>query len=53
MSPSRSTTPRYRSRQKDSLPNFNFHATSAYDILRAKGVPLGKHDFLGRLRLKT
>jgi hypothetical protein len=35
-----------------SLPNFYFHATTAYDILRAKGVPIGKRDFLGRLRLK-
>jgi hypothetical protein len=35
-----------------SLPNFYFHATTAYDILRHKGVPLGKRDFLGRMRLK-
>lgn len=35
-----------------SLPNFYFHATTAYDILRWKGVALGKRDFLGRLRLK-
>ena len=35
-----------------ALPNFYFHATTAYDILRLKGVPLGKRDFLGRLRLK-
>lgn len=35
-----------------SLPNFYFHAATAYDILRSKGVPLGKRDFLGRLRLK-
>lgn len=34
-----------------SLPNFHFHATTAYDILRAQGVPLGKRDYLGRLRL--
>ncbi len=33
-----------------SLPNFYFHATTTYDILRMKGVPLGKRDFLGRLR---
>ena len=39
--------------QSFSLPNFYFHATTAYDILRSKGVPLGKRDFLGRLRLKT
>jgi hypothetical protein len=36
-----------------SLPNFYFHATTAYDILRARGVPLGKRDFLGQLRLKS
>jgi hypothetical protein len=36
-----------------SLPNFYFHATTAYDILRANGVPLGKRDFLGQLRIKT
>ena len=31
-----------------SLPNFHFHATTAYDILRSRGVPLGKSDFFGR-----
>jgi hypothetical protein len=36
-----------------SLPNFYFHAATAYDILRFKGVPLGKRDFMGRLRLKA
>ncbi len=36
-----------------SLPNFFFHATTAYGILRHKGVPLGKRDFMGRLTLKT
>lgn len=35
-----------------SLPNLYFHATTAYDILRSKGVPLGKRDFLGKMRLK-
>jgi uncharacterized protein len=35
-----------------SLPNFFFHATTAYDILRHKGAPLGKRDFVGRLKLK-
>ena len=35
-----------------SLPNFYFHAATAYDILRSRGVPLGKRDFLGQLRLK-
>lgn len=36
-----------------SLPNFYFHATTAYDILRSKGVPVGKRDFMGRLRMKA
>lgn len=36
-----------------SLPNFYFHAPTAYDILRQKGVPLGKRDFMGRLRMKS
>jgi uncharacterized protein len=35
-----------------SLPNFHFHATTAYDIFRAKGVPLGKRDYIGRPRIK-
>ena len=35
-----------------SVPNFHFHATTAYDILRMQGVPLGKRDYLGRLRIK-
>ncbi len=35
-----------------SLPNLHFHATTAYDILRMKGVPLGKRDYLGQLRMK-
>lgn len=30
-----------------ALPNFFFHVTTAYDILRHKGVALGKADFLG------
>lgn len=36
-----------------SQPNFYFHASTAYDILRWKGLPIGKRDFLGRLRLKS
>lgn len=35
-----------------SLPNFYFHATTAYDILRMKGVPIGKRHYLGQMRLK-
>jgi hypothetical protein len=42
-----------RSRGQDfllnrALPNFYFHLTTAYDILRHNGVELGKRDFLGR-----
>ncbi len=33
-----------------SLPNFYFHATTTYDILRVLGVPIGKLDFLGKMR---
>ena len=36
-----------------SLPNFHFHATTAYDILRMKGVPLGKRDYMGRMRMAS
>ncbi len=32
-----------------ALPNFYFHATTAYDILRQVGVDIGKRDFLGRV----
>jgi uncharacterized protein len=31
-----------------ALPNFYFHMTTAYDILRANGFTLGKGDFMGR-----
>jgi hypothetical protein len=34
-----------------SQPNYMFHASTAYDILRMRGVPLGKRDFMGQLRL--
>ena len=30
-----------------ALPNFYFHATTAYNILRHNGVDIGKRDFLG------
>ena len=30
-----------------ALPNFYFHVTTAYDILRHNGVPVGKSDYLG------
>jgi len=35
-----------------SLPNFYFHATSAYAVLRNQGLAVGKMDFLGPMRLK-
>jgi hypothetical protein len=35
-----------------AIPNFYFHATTAYDLLRSKGVELGKRDFLGQISLK-
>jgi hypothetical protein len=33
--------------QHRALPNFYFHTTTAYDILRHNGVDLGKRDFMG------
>jgi hypothetical protein len=35
-----------------SMPNFYFHVVTAYDILRHRGVPIGKRDFEGRLRTR-
>jgi hypothetical protein len=35
-----------------ALPNFHFHAVTAYDILRTRGVPVGKRDYEGRLRTR-
>jgi uncharacterized protein len=32
-----------------ALPNFYFHVTTAYAILRHCGVPIGKRDFLGAM----
>jgi hypothetical protein len=32
-----------------ALPNFYFHATTAYDILRHNGLEIGKRDFMKRL----
>ena len=36
-----------------ALPNFYFHATTAYAILRNAGVALGKPDFLQHLGMPT
>ena len=35
-----------------SLPNLHFHATTAYDILRMTGAPIGKRDYMGQMRMK-
>ena len=32
---------------ENAYPNFFFHVTTAYDILRHNGVPVGKRDFTG------
>ena len=34
-----------------AVPNFNFHVSMAYAILRNRGVELGKRDYLGKLAL--
>lgn len=31
-----------------ALPNFYFHCATAYGLMRAQGVPIGKRDFMGR-----
>ena len=36
-----------------SLPNFYFHVTTTYSILRMLGVPLGKMDYLGLMRISV
>jgi uncharacterized protein len=35
-----------------AIPNFYFHLTHSYAILRHNGVPLGKRDYLGALSLR-
>lgn len=32
-----------------ALPNFFFHVTTAYNLLRQKGVQIGKRDYLGAM----
>jgi hypothetical protein len=32
-----------------AFPNFYFHLTTAYDILRHRGFEIGKRDFLGKV----
>ena len=36
-----------------ALPNFYFHITTAYNILRSTGLELGKVDFLGQINWQT
>jgi hypothetical protein len=36
-----------------SLPNFLFHVTTAYDVLRNQGAPLGKMDFLAGAQFQS
>lgn len=33
-----------------ALPHFFFHTTTAYDLLRHKGLPLVKRDFMGQIQ---
>jgi hypothetical protein len=34
-----------------AIPNFYFHLTTAYAILRHEGLEVGKRDYLGQLDL--
>jgi hypothetical protein len=36
-----------------ALPNFFFHLTTAYSILRVQGIDVGKTDFIGELNFKA
>ena len=36
-----------------NVPNFFFHVTHTYAILRHNGVPIGKRDYLGQLSLRA
>ena len=38
--------------QQHAIPNFYFHMTTAYSILRHNGVDVGKKDFLGPMPFK-
>jgi hypothetical protein len=46
--PEQMTFPGAQYLQGFAIPNFYFHMTTAYAILRHNGVPLGKGDFFGR-----
>jgi uncharacterized protein len=55
------TTPRWEGKHltgheyliQHSLPNFYFHVTTAYDILRCNGLDIGKKDYLGAMPFKS
>jgi hypothetical protein len=32
-----------------AMPNFYFHTTTAYNILRSLGIEIGKRDFMGQM----
>ena len=36
-----------------SLPNFYFHAVTAYGLLRKEGAPLGKMDWLAGAQMRA
>ena len=36
-----------------AIPNFYFHVTTAYNLLRQKGVQIGKREFLGALDMNV
>jgi hypothetical protein len=36
-----------------AVPNFYFHVTTAYEILRHNGVDIGKKDYLGQMPFKS
>jgi hypothetical protein len=39
--------------QQYLIPNFYFHVTTAYSILRNSGIDVGKSDYMGELPLKS
>ena len=55
------TTPRWEGKHllgteyvlQHAIPNFYFHITTAYAILRHNGVPIGKTDYLGELPFRS
>ena len=56
----RVTTPRWQGKYltgaefavQHAIPNFYFHVTTAYSILRHNGLDIGKGDFLGEMPYK-